>query len=293
MLKFVQKIVNFKITWKLRLKFFYFLSMIHGLGHFTYEENRKKVRLSFISVAYGCVWVVGYFLFMLKMLSSIDRVVDDIDGQYVQYLVNVIDMTTIALKACSFHFLRIIHSKDLVRLMNDAIDINQTIDEYRENFSLYDRHFVKLYNLKKWCSLLQSLMFIVCFCIYAAEVGDDIRRIIFSSVVLYTHFYTLIVSGLYFYGSLIFASEFYYSLNSKLIQVLNKINVDTKSRPLIENYCDEFDKISLLYTRISSYVESINRIFAVEIAFQLLTSFIMITCSVSHFPFRCDNLRNQ
>lgn len=92
------------------------------------------------------------------------------------------------------------------------------------------------------------------------------------------------MSGLFFYGSLLFGYEFYYSLNRKLIQLLKKVEVNTKCRTQMESFsraCDELDEISLVYTRINSYVASINQLFAVQITFELFGSFLMITCAVS------------
>lgn len=286
MLKFVQKIVNFKLTWKLRLKFFYFFARIHALGGFSYEEKRKKVSLSSTSVAYGCVWVFCYFLLLVITVSSLNEIVDDSEGSVVLYFVNSIEVTALLFKAFSFYFLRVIQSKDLVRLINEAIDINQTINyEYRENVTFYGRHFVRLYKFKKWCVVIQSLVFFASFYIYVDQSQHGVMQKLFSFIIAYTHFSTVIVSGFYFYGGLLFGYEFYYSLNCKLIQVLNEINADNKSRMQMEYYChacDELDKISIFYTRISSYVASIDKMFAVEIALQLVTSFIIITSAVSN-----------
>lgn len=99
-------------------------------------------------------------------------------------------------------------------------------------------------------------------------------------LIIYTHLLTITVSGLYFYGSLLFGYEFYYSLNGKLIQILREVEVKEKSKNHIGNY-NEVDKISFAYTRISTYVASINRIFAVRITFESLATFVMTTCSVS------------
>lgn len=285
MLKFVGNAFNIKITWISRLRFFYIFAKMHALAHFSYDKETNEVSFSIVSAVCGSIFVVGYFLLLIFILYVLDELVDDTDGSVVLYFVNAIELITIALKAFTIYLLQIIHSKDLVLLINNAIGIDQAINnEHRQNTKLYGRHFVELYNFKKWCLLLQVVLLWASYYIYVELSGHDTKEMIFSFIIVYSHFSTVIVSGLYFYGSLLFGYEFYNSLNGQVKRILQKIELNKEFRTDMESYCqacEELEKISLVYTRISSSITSINRTFAVRIAFELLGSFLIITCSVS------------
>lgn len=118
--------------------------------------------------------------------------------------------------------------------------------------------------------------------------GGETNEIIFGFLVVYTHFSTVVVSGIYFYGSLLFGYDFYYFLNRKLKNVLRNVEFKRKSRRRIENYCqacDELDKLSLVYSRINVFIGRINRLSVVQITGELLGSFVMITSAVSNTVF--------
>lgn len=288
MLKFVQSIFKFKITWKLRFKFFYFLVKMHALAPFSYVEKQTKVRFSFISAVFGSVWAVGYLLLLILLLSSTDEFVDDKEGSFILIFVNALELITIAMKAFFIYFLQVVQSRDLTLLINEALELNQVINykNNRDKINLYGHRFMSCYKFKKRCFLLQILLFCVSFYIYVKQSGQSTMATIFCFLIVYTHFLTIIVCGLYFYGSMLFGREFYQSLNSNLILILNEVELIKKSKTQMENYCrvcDELDKISVLYTRITTYVTSINRIFSVQIMLELLGSFLMMTCAVSSF----------
>lgn len=272
-----------EITWKLRLKYFYIFAKAHALAHFNYEEKKNEVYLSSTSVAYGCVWAVGYFLTFIWLLIALSVLLNDTNGEgkMIFHIVNGIELTTITLKAFSLYFLRIIQSRDLVRLINDAIGVNEAIN--RETVKFQGQHFVMLYNFKMLCLLLQTVLLFAAYFIYVAQSISSTAEKVVSFFIVYIHFSTTVVSGCCVYGSLLFGYDFYYKLNRKLVKILNKIEIKTKSKIQAEIFCyacDELDKISLLYTRISSYVALVNQLFAVQITFELLGSFLMITCSV-------------
>lgn len=281
MFKFVQDIFGFKIEWKL----IYFFAKVHASAHFTCVEKPWAVRFSLMSAVYGAIWGVGYLLLLIFILTSLNELVEDSDGSVILIFVNAIELIAIALRACSIHFLQVIQSKNLVLLFNDAIGIFQVIhSKNRQTPNSYSHRFMSLYKFKKRCLLTQCLLFWVSIYIYMELSGHSTVEMTFTFIIVYTHFATTVVGGLYFYGSLLYGFEFYYSLNRKLIQILKTVELNTESKAQMERYCqacDELDKISLEYTRISSYVASINKLFAVQVSLELLGSFLMITCSVS------------
>lgn len=287
MFKFIENIFNFKITWKFRLKFFYFIAKVNALAHFIYVEKRNKVCYSFISTVYGWVWVVYYFLFLTYFLSSLTELVDDGDGSVVLFFANAAEVITVIFKAFIIYFLQVIQSKDLVLLINEAIGISQMIDsKHRESINFYSHRFVKLYNLKKRCIVLQTALLFVSHCYNVVLTGYLTIYMILGGLIVHAHFSAVVVGGLYFYGSLLFGYEFYYSLNGKLIEILKEMEVNQKSRTQFGNFvasqaCDELDKISLTYTRIGAFIASINSLFAVQVTLELLGSFIQIASAVS------------
>ncbi|XP_037042486.1 uncharacterized protein LOC119078875 [Bradysia coprophila] len=285
MLEFVRNIFHFEIAWKMRLKLFYYFAKFHALAHFKYIENRNKVSFSFVSIIYGLVWVVGYFLLLLIALFSLSVFTEDSRNESDIFLfVNTLEIVTIFFKGFSIYLLQVIQSTDLVLLINEAIAINQSVDHmHREITYTYGHRFVRLYNNKKCCVLLQFVLLFMCYYIYLKQSGHDAIKKVFGFLIVYTHFLTVVVSGLYIYGSLLLAYEFYHSLNRNLTQVLKKVEVNQISRTQMASYCqacDELDEISLTYTRISAYVGRIKRLFAVQITFELLISFLLITCAL-------------
>ncbi len=284
MVKFLKNISK----WKLRLKFFYFFAKIHALAHFSYDEKQKKVAYSFISSVYGSLWVAFYFTELTLLLYSFNETGMMLNGSVVLNFVHATELTTIVLKALFIYALQIVQSKDLVLLINDAISINQVINcEYRKEVNIYSKHFERLYNLKERCLFLQFVLLFVSFYVYISLKGGEASEIIFGFLVVYTHFSTVVVSGIYFYGSLLLGYDFYYFLNRKLKLILKNVNLHRKPGTQIECYgqaCDELDKLSLVYSRVNLYMERINRLSAVQITAELLGSFIMITSAVSN-PF--------
>lgn len=293
MLRFVENNFKFKLTWKLRLRIFYLYAKVHALAHFTYSAGtKKKVRFSFISTVYGCVWTVGYFLLLIFFSLSIIAPANDSFGGVMHFVAGT-ELVTITLKAFTIYVLQVVQSKDLVLLINDAIGINQLINYQQRTFlNLRCQHFVKWYKFKERCILLQFVLLFVYYCLFLGHMSNQTIQRIVGFLVVYTHFLTIAASGLYFYGSLLFGYQFYNSLNRKLIQVLEEVEANEKSKTHLENYnqaCDELDKISLAYTRVSAYVASINRLFAVQISFELLGTFIMTTCAVSILLFNLQS----
>lgn len=286
MLKFIENIFNFKMTWKLRLKFYYFFAKIHALAHFTYCERKRQVVFSFASAVYGWAWVAGYFLELIVLLYSITVSGMMFNESSVLNFVHALELITIVLKALFIYLLQIIQSKDLVLLINDAIHINEVINvEYRKEVNLYGQQFERLYDFKKRCLLLQGVLLFVSYYIYLGQKRENSpTEIIFGFLVVYTHFSTVVVSGIYFYGSLLFGYDFYYFLNRKLKLILRKVEFNGKSKT--QSYCqacDDLDELSAVHTRISLYIVKINRMSDVHIAGELLGSFIMITSAVSSF----------
>lgn len=283
MLKFVENFFNFKVTWKLRMKIVYLFAKVHGLAHFVYDENTNKVRYSGKSTVYGWVWAIYYLLFLTLFWSSLTELVDDGDGSAVLFFVNATELTTVVSKAFIIYFLQIIQSKDLVVLINDAVVISQMIhSEHSESVNLYSHRFVRLCNFKKRCIVIQSILLFGSHCLYVAQAGYKTINAILGGLIAYTHFSTVLIGGYYLYGCLLFGYEFYYSLNGKLIQILNLIKANTKLQSKSYGQVhDELDRILFVYTRISVYVASINRLFAVQVTLQLLASFIQITSAVS------------
>lgn len=292
MFKFIGNIFNFKLTWRLRLKFYYFFAKVHALAHFTYEEKKKKVFFSSVSVVYGSAWTIFYFLELIALLYSFSVSGMMFNGSVVLNFVHALELTTIVLKALFIYILQIIQSKDLVLLINDAISINQVINfTYRKEDNLYSQQFERLYNLKKRCLMLQSVLLFASYYIYLEQQDENNpTEITLGFLVVYTHFSTVVVSGIYFYGSLLFGYDFYYFLNRKLNLILKQFEFDRKSkfRTRTQSYCqacDDLDKISVVYTRINLYIVKINRMSVVQIAGELLGSFVMITSAVSNLPY--------
>lgn len=283
MFKLFENIFKFKLTWKSRLKFFYFIAKFHALAHFIYVEKKNKVRHCFLSTVYGWVWVVGYFMLLLFFLSTLNELVEGSNRSAVLFFVNAIEVITVFLKAFTIYFLQVIQSKNLVLLINSAIDIDRMIDaNHLKSVDCYSHHrYTRLYNFKKRCILVQCSVLFVSYCFFVVQAGYKTMYIIFGTLVIYAHFTTVVISGLYFYGLLLFGYEFYYTLNAKLIQILKEIEVNKKSRTQIGKSYDELDKISLVYTRISRYVSRINKFFAIQVTFELVGSLILITSVVS------------
>lgn len=289
MLEFFKNIINIKLTWKLRIKYFYFFAKINALAHFTYVEKRREVCFSLKSTFYGWVWVVGYLLLFIYYCFRFNNFPNE--RSLILFFVVSVDILIAILKALLIYVLQIIHAKDLVLLINDAINIQEVINyEYREDVTLYGQHFERLYNFRKWWLMLQIvLMFWSCYNNVSHNNIFTTFGIINASLIIYAHFST-VLSGLYIYGSLLFGYAFYYSVNRRLNYILTKIKLYDKSSSQMEIYCqacDELDKISLIYSRINAYVARINRIFAIQILIELLGSFSIIICAVSISP--CNN----
>lgn len=270
MLKFLQNIINSKVSGKFRLKYLYFFVKLNALAHFTYVEQRKQVRFSSISTLYGWVWVLYYFLLLTFYSFYLSKLLNEETDNLVLFFVTAIELITTLLKVFVIYFLRIIQSKNLVLLINDAIKINEIIN-YQDC-----HHFFRLYNFKKWCVLLQCVLIFGSYYNFIEQNNsDDTIAKINIFLIIYTHFSTVVVSGLFSYGGLLLGYAFYHSLNRKLINILTKIEV--------ENYyqSDDFDEISHLYSRITSYVTSVNRMFSIQIIIELIGSFVLIICAVS------------
>lgn len=275
-----ENIFNFRMTWKLHLKFLYFFAKIHAIAHFTYDEKRKKACYSFVSAVYGLFWAVGFFIELILLLFSFG----DSDS-VVFHFVHATELTTIVINALLIYLIQIILSKDLVLLINDAISINQVINyDYRKEVNVFGAKFQRLYKFKMQCLLLQFVLLFVSYYIYVDVNGGEPNEIILGFLIVYTHFSTVVVSGIFFCGSLLLGYDFYYFLNRKARQIFKKLELNRKSRTQIDRFCqacDELDKLSVVYSRINTYIARINRIAAVQITGELLGSFIMITSAVS------------
>lgn len=291
MIKFIQNCINVKVTWKILLKYFYYFAKINALAHFTYDvEQRQAIRFSLISTIYGWIWVVGHFMLLIFNSFYLDVVLDDEKESFIFYFVSATELFAALLKVVLIYFLQLINSKDLILLINDAFNINQVISyEYREDINLKGYRFVKLYNFKKRCIFLQFILIFWSYYNYTDQYDEiSITELINNFLICYTHFSTVIVSGLYFYGFLLVGYDFYFSLNRKLRQILKEIELTNQlsNKLRVENYCrasEDIDKISRAYTRITSYMANSNKIFSIQIAIELLGSFFMVTSAVSIF----------
>ncbi|KAJ6649474.1 putative gustatory receptor 94a, partial [Pseudolycoriella hygida] len=130
------------------------------------------------------------------------------------------------------------------------------------------------------------------------EVGDSLPDVVVQSheendtpassvfiafLIVYTHFSTVVVSGLYFYGSVLLAFDFYYLLNRKLKEILCEVEANGKGKTRMESYrkaCNDIDKLSAVYSRIGLFMTRVNRVSAVQISCELLGGFLMITVAL-------------
>lgn len=268
-------------------KFFYYFAKIHALAYFSYDKHRKKVYYSNKSVLYGCTWVAGYSIELILLVNSIRFTASRFTGSEVLHFVNITELNTILLKALFVYIIQIVQAKDVVVLINEAISINQVInDEYRPQANLYGQRFYKLCNTKKWCLFMQFVLLFTSFYIYVLLKEPELSEIIFGFLLVYAHFSTVLVSGVSFYGSLLYGYDFYYFLNRKLKFILKKVQFKAKNKARIKSFyeaCDELDKLSFLHTRVNLYIAKINRILVIQTTGELLGAFTMITSAVSNW----------
>lgn len=278
-----------KMPWKWRVKFVYYFVKVHGLAHYSYDQKQHKVTQSIWSVVYGLLWTVSYTVVLMLLLYSINTSRVSYQNHMIYYIVNCLEIVFILVKAVLYYVEHIIQSKELTLLINDGFYIDELLSAVYQEQRQNHRKFERLYRFQKRLFLLQSFLIFGSFFIYVhLKMNESVTgEILFAFITVYAHFSTIIVSNLYFFGSLLLAYDSYYCMNSKLKEIFAKVD-DGHSHIEMGSFdqaCEDIDRLSWAYSCVSVYMTRINRVSSVQISGELIGGFLMILCAVSSMRF--------
>lgn len=260
--------------------YLYYITQCVGISPFKYDSTSSRIYestlFSFINLIVGCL--VCFNTFIIQIVTALVWIPDR--PKVVLLVVTYLEAIVECIQNTSLFCIQFRNRKKLVKLINEAFDLTSELKKICPQESLSSLSFRKRFRFKIICKSVQILLLIVTTfqsCLH----GNNIEEWFFAAASFLMYFYPLFISTIYYYGSVLIAARFYEILNLKIENRLADINKNNQSKmQLFCDISDDVDCISVVYNRITSFVDSINLYLSLQIVILKFSSFITMLATV-------------
>lgn len=263
----------------------YYLAQCYGLCPFKYDESTPRVFESnfstFISLMAGLILcTITIFTQTYTLLTWLpDR------PKIVLLIISHLEGFFLVIQNVVIFLIHFNNRKKLVKFINEGFDLTSELKKICPREVIFSTEFRKDLRSKIVAKSFQILLLILTTYSFCLRAIDSAFEWSFGTLSIWMYIYAIMISSIFYSGSVLISARFYGILNTKLIHVVTNARENYKSTPCLKMqlFCetsDEIDLIAVLYNRIASFVEQINELFCVQIVVIQLSSFVLILSSV-------------
>lgn len=274
---------------------FYYITFYHGLSPFKF--NNTSPRRIVESKLFASIGVVaGLFFCTITVYTQGHAWLTWTPERpkLVMLLVSFLESFSLIVQNVSIFCIQLGNRKELIKFLNDGFDLTSDLKKISPQDVIFSTKFRKHLRSKVISKCFQVIWLSVntlSFCVRENNIYHWLFGLATSSV----YWYSMVISSLYYCGSILISARFYEILNSKIINLAASINEDEyKLKPseiqmqYICDVSDEIDCIAVLYNRITLFVELINKYLSVQVVLIKICSFVLTLSSV-----KCDDLKTK
>lgn len=296
---------------------FYLIAKLNGITPFEFNKAKFKVNSSISLTIYCCIFLIIFTILSLCACILISN--NDVKNtEFVIRLINYSEISFTFIKTIILYIIQIKNRKDIINVINFGIQLEKLLKfikisatlspsppsphqfkiEKAENF--YDNKFyyyIKLKGLLICFQVLSIISLIFALHITYESIYNTMIYVISWLFLFYSYFPCMIIGTFYYIGMLI-AIQYFRILNDRLKIIMIKINeIDNNCETIYSdnnsqlklndkmqrtcNFSDDIDQISILYSKICDFVQSINKVFSTHIFVTLIVSFVIIIGEVT------------
>lgn len=272
----------------------YYLSKLNGLVPFTISKSKLNVNKSEWSTIYSFLFTIIFLAVLLwTSIEDIKISLQTQSARNVQKVIRTIEKSFTIIRTTLLYGLQIIYRKQIICVINDAIQLWYYISKGWPTKQFFDRFFIKYYKSRIIWLIIQIIILIIAHKFYVDE-HDIIYDLNYSNkflwhsiIYMYSHIVSPIITGIFYYGGMLIVLQFYRILNEQILLWMSSIkNVDNRkatSHMRMQFFCeisDNIDEASIFYSDITEYTAKVNRLFQLQIILTVMSSFFLITSNV-------------
>lgn len=274
----------------------YHLSQCFGLSPFKYDKSTPRIlesnRFSAINL------IVGLFFCFLTISIQLYTVLTWLPERpkIVLLIVSYLEGIFLVIQNVLIFLIQFGNRKKLVTFINEGFDVTSQLKKVCPRESIFSIHVRKDLRSKIIWKSLQIVVLILTTLSFFIR-NNTVKEWFLGFVFVAIYVCPMIISSIYYYGSVMISARFYEILNIKMLALTSNINKEYKLKPSphLQPLCDisdEIDEIAVLYNRIASFVELINKHLSLQILIVQLYSFVLILSSVNAaIKFHIFNIR--
>lgn len=262
----------------------YYITQCYGFSPFKYDKSTPRIFESnfftFISLIAG-----SFFCFLTISIQSYTALTWLPERpKVVLLIISYLEGISIIIQNVIIFLIHFSNRKKLVKFINEGFDLTSELKKICPQELIFSTKFRKDLRSKLISKSLQILLLIVTPLSFSVR-DNNILEWFYGLLAVTMYIFPMIISSIYYCGSVLISARFYEILNSKISSLITNMNTDYKSNPCLQlqlfcDVSDEIDYIAVLYTRIASFVELINKHLSAQIVIIKLSSFVLILSAV-------------
>lgn len=264
----------------------YYITQCYGFSPFKYNKSRifESNVFTLFNLIAGC-----FFCFLTIAIQSYTILTWVPERpKVVLLIISYLEGLFLIIQNVFIFVIHFYNRKTLVTFINEGFDLTSELKKFCPQESIFSTKFRTDLRSKLISKSVQIVLLVAAtffFCIR----DNNFFEWIFGLLAITMYMYPMCISSIYYCGSVLISVRFYEILNTKIASIIWIMNADYKSSPCLQMqlFCDisdEIDYIAVLYNRIASFVELINKHLSVQIVIIKLCSFVLI---ISAVIFRC------
>lgn len=274
----------------------YYITQFYGLSPFKYNKTARRI---FESNSFTLISLIASLFFcLLTTLSQMFAILTWMPKRpkMVLLIVSYMEGFFVIVQNMLICCIQFRNRKMLVKFINEGFELTSQLTKICPQEAMFSMQFRKYLRSKVVTKTLQFMLLIFStftFVVRENNVGEWVGG--FLGVIVYM--YPMMISSIYYCGSVLISARFYEILNFRIVSLISNINYESKQRlhnmQLVSDICDEIDSTAVLYNRIVSFVELINKLFSLQIVIIQLSSFILTISSVIYRKFYLEFRRKS
>lgn len=218
------------------VSFLYKILKINGLAPFSYNFKRQIVYSSAICTIRSvctCIFVIGISIFCNIQLT---KGYVPYQGKAIEYVVSHVLFYYNLIKITINIYIQFVHRDELIRLLNQILSTKSNFEHFAQSDRFHD------YKLSKHLSngkILACIRFVILICsitcyMYRTLYLNSVLLIFCYVTVICMNLYSILITGIYYNGLMIFVDHCYRILINRLKFLL--MVVKKKVNPLTVNH---------------------------------------------------------
>lgn len=262
----------------------YYITQCYGLSPFKYNKSTSRIfesnAFTLFNLIAGC-----FFCFLTIAIQSYTILTWVPERpKVVLLIVSSLEGLFLIIQNVFIFLIHFCNRKKLVKFINEGFDLTSELKKFCPQESIFSTKFRTDLRSKFISKSVQIVLLVTSTFLFCVR-DNNISEWIFGLLASIMYVFPMCISSIYYCGSVLISARFYEILNTKIASLISIMNTDYKSRPYLQMqlFCDisdEIDYIAVLYNRIVSFVELINKHFSVQIVIIKLCSFVLIISAV-------------